>query len=386
MKKTVSIHAILTTLSPLHIASPESFRFEVDESTGYGRVKNGSIGGIACAGIQRRRFAPGAIEGVEFGIPVVAANNIAGRMRRQAAKILLDVLRDKKQKITLQTYGAITCGAVTGKPDSRDMTFAEYQENSLHPYVGLFGGGPRMLRRRMQVFDALPVVGALRDGGFTIAHPNKSGHSTNGSGITFGAAFRRGDDISALLDADRMEATVEDFEAQFQARQALIFEDQKKKDAEEKGSRYSTKAWSAFEFIAPGVDFDFTIQLNGVTDAQIGLFLLALDGLAKEPFGGQSRNGLGRIRLQDVVIAENKEDGLVVSDPIFNANSLIKSNSVVDGYLAAWVEASKSVTAERLDAIMKPPVVDSEEEVLAKAEAKLAKAAEKKAAKAALSA
>ena len=363
MKKTVTIHAILTTLSPLHIASPENFRYEIDDSTGYGRVKNGSIGGIACAGIQRRRFAPGAVDGVDFGVPVIAANNIAGRMRRQAAKILFDAMKDNNQKITLQTYGAITCGAVTGKPDSRDMTFTEYQESSLHPYVGLFGGGPRMMRRRMQVFDALPVSEALRDGGFTVAHPNRSGHASKGTGITFGVTFRRGDDISALLDVDRMAATVDDFEAQFQARQALIFEDQKKKDAEEKGSRHSTKAWSAYECIAPGVDFDFTINLNGVTDAQIGLFLLALDGLAKEQLGGQSRNGLGKFKFQDVVISENKEDGMQVTDTIFNRNSLIKSHAAVAGYVAAWVEASQSISGERLDAMMKPPVVKAAKSV-----------------------
>jgi CRISPR type IV-associated protein Csf2 len=381
MKKTVTIHAILTTLSPLHIASPESFRYEISDATGFGMVKNGSKGGIACSGIQRRRFAPSAVEGIEFGVPFIAANNIAGRLRRQGAKILLDAIKAKGQKITLQTYSAITCGAVTGKPDSRDLSYAEYLETSAHPFVGLFGGGPRMLRRRMRVFDALPVVESLRSGGFTIAHPNGFGKATSGGNLTNGAAFRRGDDVSALLDVDRMTDTVEDFEAQHQARQLLIFEDQKAKDAEEKGSRHSTKAWSAFEFVYPGVDFDFTIELVGVTDAQIGLFLLALDGLVKESIGGMSRNGLGRIQLNDVVIAEMKSENSSVTDTVFNNNSLVKSHADVAVYLDAWASASTEISAERLDAIMKPPVLDSEEEKLAKAAEKLVKAAAKKAEK-----
>lgn len=371
-KKSVTIHAILTTLSPLHIASPESFRYEVNEATGFGVVKNGSKGGIACSGIQRRRFAPLAVEGIEFGIPFIAANNIAGRLRRQGAKILFDAIWAKGQKITLQTYSAITCGAVTGKPDSRDLTYAEHLETSLHPFVGLFGGGPRMLRRRMRVLDALPVVEALRSGGFTIAHPNGSGKAMKGTNLTYGAAFRRGDDVSALLDVERMAATVQDFEAQHHARQLLIFEDQKAKDAEEKGSRHSTKAWSAFEFVAPGVDFDFTIELVNVTEAQIGLFLLALDGLAKESIGGMSRNGLGRIKLNDVAISEVVNGSVIVTDTVFNNNSLIAANSDVAGYLDAWASAAKEVSAERLDAIMKPPVVDSDEEKAAKVDAKKA--------------
>ncbi|MDO8728576.1 MAG: type IV CRISPR-associated protein Csf2 [bacterium] len=388
-KKSVTIHAILTTLSPLHIASPETFRYEVSDSTGYGLVKNGTKGGIACAGIQRRRFAPGSVDGLDYGVAVIAANNIAGRLRRQGAQILVNVLREKNQKITLQTYSAITCGAVTGKPDSRDLTFAEYKEVSSHPYVGLFGGGPRMLRRRMRVLDAVPVMDSLRSSGFSVGHPRGVGKATSGMNISRGAAFRRGDDVSALLDVDRMEGVVTDFEVQFNARQRLIIEDQLAKDAEEKGSRNSTKAWSAFEFVDPGVDFDFTVELTDVTDAQIGLFLLSLDGLAKTSIGGQTRNGLGRIRLNDVAIAINTGDNVDVTDTIFNNNSLIKADPSIAVYLNAWKIAASELSGERLDAIMKPPVIATDEEKAAKAvdkerkaEEKALKAAEEKAAKA----
>lgn len=383
MKKSISIHAILTNLSPLHISSPESFRYEIDPVTGYGRVNLGTKGGIACAGIQRRRFANGAVEGVEFGVPFIAANNIIGRLRRQASQITLDAVRARKEQVNLTTYAAITCGAITGIPDKRDLTYAEYQESAEHPLIGLFGGGPRMLRRRAQMLDVLPVMTGLREGGYTVEHPGAShaGRPTNNQGITYGACFKRGDDISDLLDVDRMAASVKDFEAAFLARQALVFEDKKSKDEDAQGKRYSTKAWSSFEFIAPGVDFDFTVNLNNVTDAQIGLFLLSLDGLSKELIGGQTRNGLGRIKLQDVVIVD-KTSGQV-SDPIFNNNCLIKDSPVASGYLAAWSEAAKEITAERLDEIMKPVVVITDEEKQAKAEAKAAAAALKKASKAA---
>src|SRR5471032_310488 len=125
--KKMTFHAILTTLSPLHIASPESFRYVISEASGYASVKNGLEGGIACSGIQRRRMAPGAVEGLEFGVPFIAANNIAGHLRRHASKILFDTITAKGGKVTLATYSAITCGAVTGKPDGRDLTLAEYR-------------------------------------------------------------------------------------------------------------------------------------------------------------------------------------------------------------------------------------------------------------------
>ncbi|OLP04485.1 type IV CRISPR-associated protein Csf2 [Rhodoferax antarcticus] len=399
MKKTVSIHAILTTLSPLHIASPESFRYDINNSTGYGRVKNGTKGGIACAGIQRRHFS--GVDGVPFGLPVIAANNVAGRLRRQASKIVLDLLRKKNQRITLATYAALTCGAITGIPDSRDLTFAEYKDSSNHPLIGLLGGGPRMLRRRMQVLDALPVMQVLREGGYSVAHPNSTGRETNASNITYGTAFKRGDDISSLLDVDRMADTVEDFENAFFARQKLILEDKAKKDAddaakkepktvepddknkelEEKSSRYSTKAWSAFEFVAPGVDFDFTINLVDVTDAQIGLFLLALNGLSKTHLGGQSRNGLGRFKFNDVIIVDKTNGDNNASEPIFNNNDLMSNHEAIAAYIAAWKTATEGITASKMDEIMRPPVGESDDEKKAKADAKAAKAAEKKAGK-----
>lgn len=354
--KNISVHAILTTASPLHITSPESFRYEIDPSTGYGRVKNGSTGGIACSGIQRRRFAPGAVEGIDFGLPVVAANNIAGGLRRFAAQIVLDVLRAKKQKIALSTYSAITCGAVTGIPDMRDLTYAEYTESAAHPYVGLFGGGPRLLRRRIQVLDALPVMDVLRAGNYTIPHPNGTGRNSNIQGLTQAACFKRGDDVSALLDVERMEDSVDQFQQAFIARQAQILEDKSAKDNDLEGSRYSTKTWSAFEFINPGVDFDFTINLKGVSDEQIGLFLMTLEKYANSCIGGQSRNGLGRIKLQDVVLVEKQITGeTLVTDAVFDNNSLNMGNPMVAAYQAAWVEASKSITAAQLDELMKPP-------------------------------
>ena len=379
-KKNITLHAILTTLSPLTISSPESFRYEVSDSTGYGMVKHGTTGGIACAGIQRRRFQENAVAGVDFGVPLIAANNIAGRLRREAANIVKNVLKENSQKVLIQTFSAITNGSVTGKPDTRDSTLAEYRASSTHPLVGLLGGGPRMFPRRLRVLDALPVMSALREAGFSINHPNNSGRESS-SNLTSAACFRKCDDISALLDVDLMESTIENFEEAFEARQLLILQDKKDKDNGEKGNRTSTKAWSAFEFVNPGVDFDFTLEMTNVTDAQIGLLLESLDQFAKTLIGGQTRNGLGRIKLQDVVLADSTGDTSFDGTSIFNNNSLIRSHRDVVPFLSAWNDAKVTITGADLDAMFKLPV-DSEDEKKAKALEKAAKAEAKKAAKA----
>lgn len=373
--KSITIHAILKTLSQLHIAAPGSFRF--DPSTGY--VNSGTDGGFACTGIQRLRLAPNAVDGV-MTLPVIAGNNIAGNLRTAASRILIDALKANNQKIEMSTYSAITCGAVTGKPDGRDLSYAEQKESSAHPFVGPFGGGPRMLKKKLRAHNALPVMEVLREVGFTISHPSRSGRAMKpGDVVTHGWAFVRKDHISALTDVARMEGSINNFEAKLLERQTLILSDKQAKDDDEKGSRHSTRTISAIEFVDPGVDFEFTVELLNVTDEQIGLILLALEAFANQQLGGWVRNGLGRISLNDVVIADHATGD--VSDSIFNNNTLDRTK--VRAYVDAWQAAALTLTGEQLDRIMKPPVDETEESKAEKAQKKAEKAAAKVTAKAA---
>jgi CRISPR type IV-associated protein Csf2 len=357
----------------LHIAAPGSLRF-LDGNVQYGTADS-VAGSNACTGIQRYPLAPNAIQDENvYPLPVIAANNIAGHLRRAARDLLTDALKAKGKKIDLPTYSAISCGAVTGKPDQRDLTFAEYCETREHPYLGLFGGGPRMLKRRAKVHNALPVIEALRQESLTIPHPTGAGRPVALNAKMTGAwAFRRNDDIASLADVPQMEDCIENFHEALRARQALIMADNEKKKNDEKGSRYSTLTWSAFEFVLPGLDFDFTIDLIGQTPAQIGMFLKSLEIFANDELGGQTRNGLGRIALREVVLVNKNKKGEMI-EGIFNKNAL--NESAVQVYMDAFDEAMAKIDESRLMALLEAP---DPEEVAAKAAEKKAKAAEKKA-------
>ena len=145
-------------------------------------------------------------------VPVIAANNIMGRLRRHAAHHLLDAIKAKNERIKIGTYMGLQCGAVTGNPDGRDVTFDEYKETRQHPYIGLFGGGPRMMRRYVRVFNAVPYTDKSEFMFSRVRHPNlnqahKSRFKTDDDMIQRWA-FRRIDDLESLANMPLATASI----------------------------------------------------------------------------------------------------------------------------------------------------------------------------------
>jgi CRISPR type IV-associated protein Csf2 len=357
----ITLHAFLKTLSPLHIASPGNMRLNTDTM----EVTYGDSGGVPCTGVQK--LAVYGTNGQITNVPVIAANNVMGRLRRHAASKVFDVLAAKGQRVTIQTYSALTCGAVTGKPDGRDVTFDEYRESRAHPYIGLFGGGPRMMRRYVRGFNAVPVMEVTRCMFERVKHPNLdwASHSVSGDGNRGDARkllgrwiFNRNDDLRDLVNMSQAAASIESFESQIIERQSLILSDRKSNDEGEGSSRHSTKTFSAFEFVIPGVVFPLSFELD-VTKAQLGLFLLTLDSFAQlERLGGHARNGLGQFSLSDVVV--EGEPGQVLASGLFHESRLQQEQEFVAEHLAAWATATADITGTDLDRLFAPPAEKTE--------------------------
>lgn len=357
------INVILRTLSPLHVAAPGNLR--MDLSTG--NISYNQNVGISCTGVQRMPILLDAEEGERSSknIPVVAANNIAGRLRRHAAELVLNAVTAKGEAVSLQTFSLLNSGAVTGNPSDEDLSYAEYKEARQHPYFGLLGGGPKMIRRSLRVSPLVPmVVDAARVG--MLQHPNALDHVTDAKRIEGVWAFRRNDDLRDLAKVELMESSIGDFEAVYEERQQMVFKEQeearrkreKQKNGETANSsdkaqvKSSTFTYSAVEFVYPNVPFELTFELDVDGPAQLGLFLAALDSFAsKERLGGHSRNGFGRFILEDAKFTQ-EDDFAMESEPvdIFNDGRLNRDVEVVSEALAAWEDSKAGLDAESLDA------------------------------------
>lgn len=344
------LKAILKLHSPLHIAAPGNKHFDV--KTGETTFKQKGEGIIPCTAIQTLKLASIDKESRKE-LPVIAANNIAGRLRRHAARLVLDALAAKGEKVSQPTYLALMCGAATGQPAGEDLTYSEYQQASAHPYLGLFGGGPKMLRRRFRVHNALPFCFHANELRGPLCHPEAGNLMQNIEGMVTAWAFRRNDDIRAFTDMALAERSIEDFVKVFSDRQAKILEEATKdKDSGEEKSKTSTRTYSALEFVVPGTAFDLLVE--GEADkVQMGLFLASLDSFcATERLGGYSRNGFGVFSLNDVRLRLDCDEE---KDKLFDNGRLVSKNEPASEFLSAWEKAAKKLSAADLEGLLRVP-------------------------------
>lgn len=349
---------MLRTLSPLHITAPSTARLDLGSMEITYSEKGKSI---PLTSIQKINVM--GDDGALSSVPVIAANNIAGRLRRHAASIIIEVLEGKGQKVTLQTYSALMCGAATGKPDLADIMFEEYREVRGHPYIGLFGGGPRMMRRNLRGYNAIPYTPETRFMFDRIGHPmfDERTHATSQDLRRLRQiwVFTRNDDLRSLTNIAQAARSVEDFETSIRDRQASILIDRHSKESgvAEQSNRNSTKTIWAMEFVIPGVVFPLTFDLE-VNEAQLGLFLLALDSFAKsERIGANVRNGMGQFALNEVLIADC--NGAILSSGFFNNSRLLQDYHGIQDYLIAWTNARNKITGADLNRLFDPRVDES---------------------------
>ena len=356
-RRSMTIHAILRTLSPMHIADPTGGRYDHAED----RIVYGDQG-IPCTMTQKLPLSSTRTVKVKRNdgevdvqrqdeVPIIAANNLNGRLRRHAAKAIRSALKAKGQKVTLGTYNGMNCGAVTGSPDSEMLTFAEMSELAEHPFLGLFGGGPRMAERRVRIHNGLPlhnseIIRPL----LTNLHHSRLEDQWLDAAVrpTTVFTFRRNDDIKVLADIVEQAETIADYEKQVIAYQSSLLA------AKSEEQRAGVFTFSAHEVIIPLMNFHLTFELENVTEAQVGLFLATLDNFAqKERIGGWSRNGYGRFMLTTVEAVE--EDG-TLHEKLFNDGRLDSSQNVVKKALEAWDAAKADLSAERLEHLLRPAV------------------------------
>lgn len=361
MTRTTSsyrLHLLLKTLTPMSIATPGEMR--VDTNSINLQPVYGNPRATPCTAVQKLNVLH---DNKIVGVPMIAANNIIGRLRRHAAKLVLDAIAAKGQQVSISTYSALTCGAVTGKPDGRDVTFQEYRDTRKHPYIGLMGGGPRMIRRHLRCFNAVPFHESTRLMFERTAHPylDEAVHGVQGDvrNLMQRWILNRNDDLKDLVDVATASASVRDFHEEMQRRQTSILSDKSREEGEKK-DRITTEAFTAIEFVVPGVTFPLSFELMDVDHAQLGLFLSSLDRFAAiERIGGYSRNGFGQMAFHDVVITDDQ--GNVIERNLFSNSRLDPHRPLVSQALQAWEEARQQLDADELDTLLAPPPVDAKD-------------------------
>lgn len=314
------IDGIIRPTSPLHCASPDkSLARETSETpTVQMRI-------VTNRGERRIPYFPG--------------NDLRGRLRRKAAAIVLEHIT-ASGKVSPQLYMGLCAGAMSAQPDSSDLTIEEALRAGSNVYMGLFGGGARMIRSRYAVQDLIPVLEEtveigmvprrfieMTDQSFLPMRQTIDGERPLESWSTVQTRqVIRIDDVMRVTRPSEIEQFVRDAAAEVSAAQADVLSSRlRRKEGKAAAEAGAIKASaiakktdigtvSALQFISPGTPMHFRMDFfDETSDAQVGLMLLALRELVVEQrLGGWCRAGAGRFSAS-LTLTRNGE-----SMPIFD--------------------------------------------------------------------
>ena len=358
------IEGILRLISPLHCATIDSTGGAGDKNVTYTHKQKV----MTSKGEQR--------------IPYYTANGLRGRLRRKAAKLVLDhIVQSGKVKVDL--YQALMGGAVTTSPES-DMTAEEALRGRDNVYMGLFGGGTRLLRSRYSTNDLIPVLRDTIDAGIVPeqfgADWIPQGHIGEGVlGPLTGyhlvekrTSFRI-DDVARMMNPAEVEAYIEDAVNAVGSKQAEILGGR----AERKADKAAAKAGDikatdivgkkdlgnmmAVEVIPRGTPLHCLIDLaNDTSDAHVGLLLLALQDLVREQaLGGWVRCGFGRYSA-NLTLTRNDQKYQVFEEGK-NAADATLTQDVAQAFCKPALEAISTLTVQSMMEFFTPRATDAED-------------------------
>lgn len=353
MKSQYTITAVLTTMSPLHITQPGSHRVDLNGKTVSEKE------GFPCPQttkmwLSSRPVLSQLVDGDageptagQRPVPCIPANSIRGQLRRQAARSIMQGLLAKGERLSIVAYNVLQCGAATGSPDSNPSTVEEAVMADGHPYFGLFGGGPRLIRSNLRVDTAL----AITETSLPYLRAGFEG-AVNSGQLTSVGWMRRNDDALQLTDLDMQRKVIREAHEALNEHQDAAMSAKKSGDTDAASdSDKVLSRFNALEYVRPGVHFALRLDLDG-TEVQAGLLLDAVLGfLRANRIGGGGRRGFGRFMLQSVMLNENGELHSI-GDRMTDETAVLKGRGAE--LLAAWKQAQQELSAGEIESISKP--------------------------------
>jgi len=264
------------------------------------------------------------------------SNGFRGALRRKAADRIMAVLSARGERLSAEIYNGLRCGAASAQPDTASNSIEEMVRASEHVYMGLFGGGARLLPSRYSAQDLYIICRHNVEAGVVSAPASLiegilSQQTTTVEGETVDkkpyhylerAFFTRVDDVNRGVPAKHINTVIDGgFEA-LQEYVEGIQDSNTKRKADAKIKKESLSHIVSIERIKTGTPvamrFDFD---EDVTDEQVGLLLLALqDMLTDNRIGGYGRDGYGRLRV-DAVSFISDGDTITQHDDFYDGES-----------------------------------------------------------------
>lgn len=240
-------------------------------------------------------------------LPVVPGNTMRSLLRRTMLREVVEpALRANAAQLSIGAYATAYAGNASGNPDGLPSTFDEVAVMRSHPFIGLFGGGPRMLEGRLRVDSLYPIHQHAE----RIIGSDYSNEMMRGS-ITQVTWARRVDPILNLGNEDDVAVIQDGAKAVNTWINVLLASNKSSKTKVKKGaedaapeeeSARGLRAFNAHEVVIPGVKWLWRFNIDRPTDAQVGLVLLALNKLNNQSIAGGHSKDYGRFVIEGVTL------------------------------------------------------------------------------------
>ena len=347
------IAGILKLTSPLHVAAPGNRVIDLNSLLpSYGK------GGVPLSGTTHYPLALSEEEALNeelenpngrgvIYVPVFPANDVRGRLRRRAAEEVFKLLASRGEALTLETYHGMTCGAVTGQP-SKELTFDLALKSGRHSFLGLFGGGPRLVSSCLQIHTLWPVTKTTIKAGLVPSFYEDSKVLGRTNRLTQAIFYRRIDDALVFSDG-RTELTVKEY--------STAVTDWIKQLGSGERSKKQLHTFAAIEYVIPGTRFysEMKVETERAGLGALGLLIHSVTAFAnKQGIGGWTRNGFGRFESQfDLLMPDNVRVPLLTkTDAGYEPN--VDADQVAEA-LDAWARASSTINAAELEELYSLP-------------------------------
>jgi CRISPR type IV-associated protein Csf2 len=369
------IAGILKLTSPLHVATPGQWVINLEDL----RIRKGKADGSTNLNVTRTTNFPIALSEDEilsqglhsgresdtstntnipdqslFYLPVFPANDARGRLRRFAATEIFNILKANGQQISLGTYHGMTCGAVTGQPN-KEGNFEMAVRSGSHPFLGLFGGGPRMVPSALQINTLWPVLASTISAGLVPLHYEDEKISLRPWKLTEAIFYRRIDDALVYTNG-HAELTIRDYSSAV-AEWIKELAAGKTDAGENVRSKKQLQTFAGVEYVIPGTRLytEIKIDTERVELAGLGLLIHAVAAFAtRQAIGGWARIGFGNFESKlDLITPEGNRFALL-NKTEFGYEPNVEAEPVADA-LDAWATAAAKIKASDLEQLYALP-------------------------------
>lgn len=298
------IDVILTLTSPMHVAFPDN------------QIKLKGEGGKKLSQTTKK---PVIDKGRAEYVPFFPANGLRGGLRRKAASYVMGHLCEKESTISSSLYLGLSCGASSGSPDQTALSVEEILRAKRNVYMGLFGGGARLIASAYRVSDINPVIDLTVKTHMVPDYCRElvTARKTTGNEPEFLSSWEltkngtmspiRIDDVYLVKDGASIQRYMTNPVESVARHQELVGLNRAARTESEgtvKVVKEDVANMMAIETVATGTPMHFRITLApDATEAQIGMMLYALTDLIREnSLGGMGRIDCGRFRVDTIKI------------------------------------------------------------------------------------